>query len=193
MHANTLPSSLLCLPDHSIYFRFPHAMLITRIIYTHNLMMHIFVYLHAVKVGEQGQGQSTVAFVVRVIDIYRVCPRVKETSEVGCARYLSSRLSDWDTARHMRARTHTHTPTHTIRASGDRKTHLYTLVIRPDNSFEILIDNESKKIGSLVHTTISLYYPLSPMHQTPCNTCISMPYTPDTTLCMCSLELARTF
>ena len=64
---------------------------------------------------------------------------------------MSSRLSNWDTARHTRARAHTHTYPHTIRASGDRKTHLYTLIIRPDNSFEILIDNESKKIGSLVH------------------------------------------
>jgi calnexin len=27
---------------------------------------------------------------------------------------------------------------------GDQKTHLYTLVIRPDNSFEIFIDNQAK-------------------------------------------------
>jgi hypothetical protein len=33
---------------------------------------------------------------------------------------------------------------------GDRQTHLYTLIIRPDNTFEILIDNESKKKGSLL-------------------------------------------
>ncbi len=30
---------------------------------------------------------------------------------------------------------------------GDQKTHLYTLVIRPDNSFEIFIDKESAKKG----------------------------------------------
>ena len=33
---------------------------------------------------------------------------------------------------------------------GDRKTHLYTLIVRPDNSFEVLIDNVSKKKGSLL-------------------------------------------
>jgi calnexin len=32
----------------------------------------------------------------------------------------------------------------------DKRTHLYTLVIRPDNSFEILIDGESAKKGSLL-------------------------------------------
>ena len=37
-----------------------------------------------------------------------------------------------------------------LSALGDRQTHLYTLIIRPDNSFEVLIDNESKKKGSLL-------------------------------------------
>jgi hypothetical protein len=29
----------------------------------------------------------------------------------------------------------------------DKKSHLYTLVIRPDNSFEILVDQKSEKKG----------------------------------------------
>lgn len=33
---------------------------------------------------------------------------------------------------------------------GDKKTHLYTLVIRADNTFEILVDNASKTKGSLL-------------------------------------------
>jgi calnexin len=32
----------------------------------------------------------------------------------------------------------------------DKRTHLYTLIVRPDNSFEVLIDNESAKKGSLL-------------------------------------------
>jgi calnexin len=32
----------------------------------------------------------------------------------------------------------------------DKRTHLYTLIVRPDNSFEILIDGESAKKGSLL-------------------------------------------
>ncbi len=32
----------------------------------------------------------------------------------------------------------------------DKRTHMYTLVVRPDNSFEILIDGESAKKGSLL-------------------------------------------
>ena len=35
-------------------------------------------------------------------------------------------------------------------AQTDRNTHLYTLVIRPDNSFEVLVDLETKKKGSLL-------------------------------------------
>ena len=34
--------------------------------------------------------------------------------------------------------------------TSSRMTHLYTLVIRGDNSFEILVDMESKKKGSLL-------------------------------------------
>ncbi len=37
-----------------------------------------------------------------------------------------------------------------LSALGDRMTRLFTLIVRPDNSFEILIDGESKKKGSLL-------------------------------------------
>lgn len=33
---------------------------------------------------------------------------------------------------------------------NDKLSHLYTLVIRPDNTYDIKIDNESKKKGSLL-------------------------------------------
>jgi calnexin len=33
---------------------------------------------------------------------------------------------------------------------SDRKTNLYTLIVKPDQSFEIKINNESKKKGSLL-------------------------------------------
>ena len=36
-----------------------------------------------------------------------------------------------------------------VKVESDRLTHLYTLVVRPDNTFEVLIDNESVKTGSL--------------------------------------------
>lgn len=35
-------------------------------------------------------------------------------------------------------------------AGTDRQTHLYTLIIRPDNTFEMLVDLESKKKGSIL-------------------------------------------
>lgn len=48
---------------------------------------------------------------------------------------------------------------------GDQKTHLYTLVIRPDNSFEIFIDKESAKKGRYVplHVKAS-FFNLAMMH-----------------------------
>lgn len=36
----------------------------------------------------------------------------------------------------------------------DLKTHLYTLILRTDNSFEILIDNESASKGSLLEVSL---------------------------------------
>lgn len=36
-----------------------------------------------------------------------------------------------------------------VRVESDRLTHLYTLVVRPDNTFEVLIDQESARTGSL--------------------------------------------
>jgi len=36
-----------------------------------------------------------------------------------------------------------------VRVESDRLTHLYTLVVRPDNTFEVLIDGESARKGSL--------------------------------------------
>ncbi|KAM3569229.1 hypothetical protein VYU27_008674, partial [Nannochloropsis oceanica] len=36
----------------------------------------------------------------------------------------------------------------------DKKSHLYTLVIRPDNTFEILVDNVSEKKGSLLENML---------------------------------------
>ena len=33
-------------------------------------------------------------------------------------------------------------------------THLYTLIVRPDNSFEVLVDLESKKKGSLLEFAV---------------------------------------
>merc|ERR1712037_975965 len=35
------------------------------------------------------------------------------------------------------------------RAETDKKSHLYTLIVKPDNTYEVLIDNESAKSGSL--------------------------------------------
>jgi len=35
------------------------------------------------------------------------------------------------------------------RAETDQKSHLYTLIVKPDNTYEVLIDNESVKTGSL--------------------------------------------
>ena len=37
-----------------------------------------------------------------------------------------------------------------VRTESDRLTHLYTLVVKPDNTFEVLIDLESVKSGNLV-------------------------------------------
>jgi len=36
-----------------------------------------------------------------------------------------------------------------VRTESDRLTHLYTLIVRPDNTFEVLIDQESVRTGSL--------------------------------------------
>ncbi len=36
-----------------------------------------------------------------------------------------------------------------IRCKDDVYTHLYTLIVRPDNTYEVLIDNESAQSGSL--------------------------------------------
>eukprot|EP00283_Hemiselmis_rufescens_P022902 CAMPEP_0173439532 /NCGR_PEP_ID=MMETSP1357-20121228/21102_1 /TAXON_ID=77926 /ORGANISM="Hemiselmis rufescens, Strain PCC563" /LENGTH=529 /DNA_ID=CAMNT_0014404915 /DNA_START=13 /DNA_END=1602 /DNA_ORIENTATION=+ len=44
-------------------------------------------------------------------------------------------------------------------AGSDRQTHLYTLIIRPDNTFEIKVDGESKTKGSLLE---SMQPPINP-------------------------------
>ncbi len=44
-------------------------------------------------------------------------------------------------------------------AKSDQKTHLYTLIIRKDNTFDILIDNEVAKSGNLL---TSMSPPISP-------------------------------
>jgi len=36
-----------------------------------------------------------------------------------------------------------------IRAEGDTKTHLYTLIVKPDQTFQVLIDNKEVRSGSL--------------------------------------------
>lgn len=38
----------------------------------------------------------------------------------------------------------------TIPCRSDTLTHLYTLIVRPDNTFEVLIDDSSVEKGSLV-------------------------------------------
>ena len=36
-----------------------------------------------------------------------------------------------------------------IRCKDDVYTHLYTLIVKPDNTYEVLIDNEKAESGSL--------------------------------------------
>ena len=60
-----------------------------------------------------------------------------------------------------------------IRCKDDVYTHLYTLIVKPDNTYEVLIDNEKAESGSLeedwdmlpakkikVSTCIQLFYKL---------------------------------